>query len=233
MACLAPERGEGPPEHRATTGSPDAPRHGAVVAPRRRRTLQRVRSVTALVIWCCWGVWAVLWFAMAFSTKRTVERPDTSRAVVVVLVVAGVVLLLRSTHLLARGGLLHRHLWGASPLVDAVAIALVVAGLAFTAWARVTLGANWSGSVVFKEDHDLIVQGPYAMVRHPIYTGLLAMMLGSAIAYAEPYGFVLLAAGTFVFVYKSRREERLMVRHFPDQYAAYRRHVKAIVPFVL
>jgi len=189
--------------------------------------------MTPIVIWVCWGIWALLWFAMAFSTKRTVEHPERSRVLVSVLVVAAFVLLVRSGRVLESGGTLHRHLWRGSPLDDAVAIALVVVGLAFTAWARLTLGSNWSGSVVFKEDHELIVKGPYAMVRHPIYTGLLTMMLGSAVAYGEPYGFVLFGAATVVFFYKSRREERLMARHFPDQYAAYRRRVKAIVPYVL
>jgi protein-S-isoprenylcysteine O-methyltransferase Ste14 len=191
-----------------------------------------MRTATSVVIWGCWAAWAVLWFAMAFSTKRTVEHPERSRVLVAVPVVAVLVLVLRAGHGL-QGDALHRQLWAASPVLDAVAIALVVGGLAFTAWARVTLGSNWSGSVVFKEDHELIVTGPYALVRHPIYTGLLAMVLGSAVATAQAFYLGVFGAALVVFYLKSRREEALMSRHFPDAYPAYRRRVKALVPYVL
>lgn len=128
---------------------------------------------------------------------------------------------------------MHHRLWAGSPLLDAVAIVLVAGGLAFTAWARMTLGANWSGSVVFKEDHELVVAGPYALARHPIYTGLLAMLLGTAVAYAEPEAVGAFVVALVVFYVKSRREEALMTRHFPDAYPAYRRRVKALIPYLL
>jgi protein-S-isoprenylcysteine O-methyltransferase Ste14 len=190
-----------------------------------------MRFATPLVIWGCWAVWAVLWFVMAFSTKRTVERPDRPRVVVAVLVVAAGALALRVAQV--QGDALHRRLWAPTTALDALSIVLVVGGLAVTAWARVTLGSNWSGSVVFKADHELIVTGPYALARHPIYTGLLAMLLGSAVASAQPLYLGAFVAALLVLYGKSRREEALMARHFPDAYPAYRRRVKALIPFVL
>lgn len=180
------------------------------------------------VIGWCWIAWLVLWLALAFSTKRTVERSGrwwTSMSVVVIFLVA--------LRVVRASAVWHHALWAPTTLTSAVSVALVVAGLAFTAWARLTLGRNWSGSVTFKEGHELIERGPYAWVRHPIYTGLLAMMLGTALYYAEPLGFVVLAVGAVAFHLKARTEERLMTAHFPDEYPAYRRRVKALIPFVL
>ena len=187
-----------------------------------------MRDSTITVIAGCWIAWFVLWLVMAFSTKRTVERSSRWWAPVSIVALFVVVIRLRG-----GTGALQRAAWTPSVAVSALSVALVVAGLAFTAWARFTIGRNWSGSVVFKEDHELIVRGPYAIVRHPIYTGLLAMMLGTALAYAEPVGFVLFAAGAVAFYVKAQHEERLMTSHFPEQYPAYRRRVKALIPFVL
>jgi protein-S-isoprenylcysteine O-methyltransferase Ste14 len=193
-----------------------------------------VRHVAVTVIAWCWIAWLALWIVMAFSTKRTVERSSkwwvSGLTVVVVVVVVVVAVLLR---VLGGTGTLERAAWTPSPAVSVLSVALVVTGLAFTAWARLTLGRNWSGAVVFKEDQKLIVAGPYAVVRHPIYTGLLAMLLGTALAYAEPIGFFLFAAGVVALYAKARKEEQLMTRHFPGAYAAYRERVKAIIPYVL
>jgi protein-S-isoprenylcysteine O-methyltransferase Ste14 len=110
---------------------------------------------------------------------------------------------------------------------------IVVAGAAFTVWARITLGRNWSAEVTFKQDHELIESGPYALARHPIYTGLIVMALGTAINYGRAIGFALLLSlcgGTW---WKARQEERVMSNHFPDAYAAYKTRVRAIIPFLL
>jgi protein-S-isoprenylcysteine O-methyltransferase Ste14 len=112
-----------------------------------------------------------------------------------------------------------------------LALALVAAGLGFTVWARLHLGRNWSGTVTQKQGHELVRSGPYALVRHPIYTGLLAALLGSAIALGEPRGFL----GVFIvlgaFWRKLRIEEGFMRELFPGQYARYMTEVPALVPF--
>ena len=122
------------------------------------------------------------------------------------------------------------------PHVEALAwtgIVLCVAGLAFCIWARFTLGRNWSGMVTLKGGHELIVHGPYALVRHPIYTGLLTMFVATVIVLGHVAGIV---AAPFVFLgtwIKLRHEEKLMLKQFPEQYAAYQKRVKLIVPFIL
>jgi protein-S-isoprenylcysteine O-methyltransferase Ste14 len=181
------------------------------------------------VIECCWGAWLALWLVMALSAKRTVERSGGVWGWSAGVTVAIVYVAFR----VAAGKSWNHQLFSTPPAVQTLAVVLVVAGLAFCGWARLTLGGNWSGAVTFKEDHELIQRGPYALARHPIYTGMLTMVLGSVIDYPAIVGYVGLAVIVVVFFFKSRREEQLMVEHFPDQYPAYRARVKALVPFVL
>jgi protein-S-isoprenylcysteine O-methyltransferase Ste14 len=94
------------------------------------------------------------------------------------------------------------------------------------------LGGNWSAVVSFKEGHELIDRGPYHYARHPIYTGILLMLLGTAIVDGHAIWIVVLSAAFIGLSIKARSEERLLTRHFPDAYPAYRRRVKAILPFV-
>jgi protein-S-isoprenylcysteine O-methyltransferase Ste14 len=108
-----------------------------------------------------------------------------------------------------------------------------VFGLGVCLWARAVLGRNWSGVVTLKEEHELIVRGPYRFVRHPIYTGLLAMLTGTVI-YQGHLGGIIGLVLVFVSLWiKLSEEEELMLKQFPDQYAAYRGRVKRIIPFLL
>jgi protein-S-isoprenylcysteine O-methyltransferase Ste14 len=124
-------------------------------------------------------------------------------------------------------------MWGPSSVLSFVAVVLVAIGALFAIWARITIGANWSGTVTFKQDHELMQNGPYNVVRHPIYSGLLLMGLASALANDEPYGFLLVAVVVAVFIPKIVIEEKLMTEHFPAEYPQYRQRVKAIIPFIL
>jgi protein-S-isoprenylcysteine O-methyltransferase Ste14 len=111
--------------------------------------------------------------------------------------------------------------------------AICVLGLIFTLWARQTLAGNWSSNVTLKQGHELIRTGPYRIVRHPIYTGLLLMTIGTAIFIGQVRGGVSLLLITLGFWIKLSQEERLLLRHFPDVYPAYQHEVKALVPFVI
>jgi protein-S-isoprenylcysteine O-methyltransferase Ste14 len=177
----------------------------------------------------CWIVWLVYWVTMAFSTKRTIERRGFIgyRVVPLVLIVAWI----------AAARLLHvssqSRLWQTGPALGVVTDCIVLAGALFTVWARITLGRNWSAEVTFKQDHELIEAGPYALARHPIYTGLILMALGTAINYGRAIGFALLLGLCGSLWWKARQEELIMSRHFPDAYADYKMRVRAIIPFVL
>ncbi len=107
---------------------------------------------------------------------------------------------------------------------------LTLAGLFFAVWARRHLGTNWSRSVTLKKGHELITSGPYRMVRHPIYTGLLAGFLGMAVAIGQVRGvlaFLLVLAALWM---KWRLEEQWMREEFGQTYADYARRVPAVAP---
>lgn len=169
---------------------------------------------------CLWFAWAVYWMVAAVSNKATRRResPVSRLAHVLPLIIGGV--------LLGWGDVRPR-----SFMAYWVGVALISAGLAFAVWARVHLGRNWSGSVTVKEGHELIRTGPYAYVRHPIYTGLLTAVLGTAISSGTVralIGLVIIAAS---LVRKLRTEEGFMRDTFPGEYARYSAEVPALIPF--
>lgn len=184
---------------------------------------------TRLFIDCCWVAWALYWLAMAFSTKRTVERGGFLGY----RVAAGLTFLAVGAIGRLVGVSAQSHLWRTSLALGILTDVIVLVGAAFTVWARITLGRNWSAEVTFKQDHELIESGPYGLARHPIYTGLIAMAAGTAINYGRAIGFALLIALCAGVWWKARQEERIMRLHFPDAYEGYSRRVRAIIPHVL
>ena len=183
------------------------------------------------VIGYCWGVFSVIWLLAAFWTKRSVYQESTAQRLrYVVPILLGGFLLFKGNRF--PDPLNHRVI----PHLEALAwigLVLCVVGLAFCLWARFTLGRNWSGVVTLKGGHELITRGPYAWVRHPIYTGLLTMFVATLIVLGHIAGII---AVPFVFVsfwIKLRYEEKLMLQKFPEEYVAYQQHVKRIIPFVL
>jgi len=110
---------------------------------------------------------------------------------------------------------------------------IVLIGLAFALWARAELGRNWSAMVVVKVGPALVRTGPCAIVRHPIYTGIITLALGTALDSGTALALGLLCALCAGLSVKSRREEEVMAAMSPEEYPEYRRHVRALVPYVL
>jgi len=168
-----------------------------------------------------WLAWLLYWVIAALGAKTTQRRESLgSRLSHVVPLLIGVALIVWPLPLLP-----HR------PLTYAVGLGLLMLGLAFTVWARVYLGRNWSGTVTLKEGHELIRSGPYAYVRHPIYTGLLVALLGSAVGCGELRAMIGLCVVAGAFIRKLRIEERFMREIFPGQYQRYCAQVPSLVPF--
>jgi protein-S-isoprenylcysteine O-methyltransferase Ste14 len=164
----------------------------------------------------------------ALFVKRTVERSWSGGRLVLMVLVALAFWVRRNPLVLGQ----HR-LWTPTLSGEWLAAAVVLCGLAVTLWARWALGSNWSGSVTFKQDHELIERGPYRVVRHPIYSGLLLMALGTAMLRARVSEFVFCAVMLVALWFKLRAEEQLLTRHFPEAYPRYRERVRALIPFVL
>jgi protein-S-isoprenylcysteine O-methyltransferase Ste14 len=175
-----------------------------------------------------WLAWAAAWVALSRAVKPTV-RHESRRSRLLHLAPLGVAILLliaghRSGALLAHD-VLPRAAWMAP-----TGAAVTVLGLLFAGWARLVLGRNWSGTVTVKRDHELIRGGPYALARHPIYTGLLTALLGTAIAIDTWGAVAAFAIVTLSFLRKLRTEEAFMQAEFGAAYDAYRAEVPALVP---
>jgi protein-S-isoprenylcysteine O-methyltransferase Ste14 len=177
-----------------------------------------------------WLAWAVYWGLASLDVKTPSRiEPLGSRLL-------HVVPLLIAFSLLSfprRYSALNERFLSLSAWPFWIGAVLTAGGLLFAVWTRHHLGKNWSGVVTVKEDHELITTGPYVIVRHPIYTGLLLAFLGSAIAIGEWRGVLAVVIVLWSLLRKLRFEERWMREQFGERYEAYSRRVPALVPFVL
>ncbi len=180
------------------------------------------------VIVALWIALAIFWLITALFAKQAIRRQTSaSRLVQALLNVAGYFLLFDPA--LSIGILGHRILPHAPSLI-LLGIGLTAAGAAFAMWARIVLAGNWSSDVTVKENHELTTRGPYRLVRHPIYSGLLLAVLGTAISFGLVRGFVGWLCVLTGFLLKLRVEEQFMRHEFGQQYDEYRHKVKALVP---
>lgn len=183
------------------------------------------------LIGALWLIWLIAWIGAAGAVKPTLRKESrVSRLIHGTAMMMGAALL-GVPHLLGHAleVRFHHH----SLVWFTAGTALVVLGLGFASFARIWLGRNWSGTVTVKQDHALIRSGPYALVRHPIYTGMLTALIGTALVIGNgraAIGVAVLLAG---LLYKLRVEERFMTEQFGEAYAQYRREVPALIPFVI
>ena len=177
-----------------------------------------------------WIAWSIYWLVSSRNVKRAVRRESrAARWGHIVPLVVGMLLIVAQR---PSSPVFSMRLLPATRASYWVGVAVLCVGLAFAIWARRYLGTNWSGSVTVKENHELIRTGPYGLVRHPIYTGILTGILGTAVARGELRGVWGLAICTAGFLVKLRREERWMRETFGEAYDRYRATVPMLVPFV-
>lgn len=179
-----------------------------------------------------WLIFIAYWIVAAAGAKRNVGgrawgREGGLRLIIIVLIL----LALRIPAL--------NHAWrhasvyiARDPVAGVAGTTLCALGIGFAIWARVYLGRNWGMPMSRKERPELVTSGPYALVRHPIYSGLMLAMLGSAIAETIFWLVPFVGAGLY-FIFSARTEERIMEQEFPGEYAAYRARTKMLVPFIL
>jgi protein-S-isoprenylcysteine O-methyltransferase Ste14 len=169
-----------------------------------------------------WIIFWVYWFASAYGVKE--GRASRRRTPLNGLTALSVVLLLR----VFGGGSLAVH----SPVLGAIGAVVFACGIALAIWARVYLGRNWGMPMTQKADPELVTSGPYRFVRHPIYSGLLAGLLGTALA-TNLIGLIIVAILGGYFYYSASVEEKNLTAVFPTAYPAYRTGTKMLIPFVL
>ena len=187
-------------------------------------------SQPEVVIYGLWIFWTVSWLAAAIWSSRTVKRPFFGSEVVYRFVTAiGAVMLFGSF----RAGRSLPHLWPHNEMVDWAMAALTATGIAFTWWARIHLGRLWSGNVTKKADHHVVDTGPYGIVRHPIYTGIILASYATAVASGTLVAFVGATVMLLGWYIKARLEERfLRVELDAKAYDAYAARVPMLIPFV-
>jgi protein-S-isoprenylcysteine O-methyltransferase Ste14 len=177
-----------------------------------------------LVFAVVWAVFWLYWLVAAFSAKRgrvSWSRELRIRAVIVVFVI-----------FLIRLGVFRGHSLNTDPWRAGIGLVLFALGLGFAIWARMHIGRNWGTPMTQKDEPELVTSGPYHLVRHPIYSGILAAGIGTAAALSWVWLTAVVLAGVY-FLYGATVEERYMTEQFPDGYSAYKRSTKMLVPFIL
>ncbi len=189
-------------------------------------------SLARNIVLACWIFFVLYWLISARGVKPAVKTtkkfvgfwPTAGRLFIALLVLEGF-----STHplfpfavsLLPRGGALR--------IAGSI---LTVVGLSIAFVARRTIAGNWSGNVEIKQDHELMTTGVYGLVRHPIYTGVLIMSLGTFLVGGNVAVFLFFLSLLLFFLFKVRKEEELLSKHFPADYPAYSQRVKKLIPFL-
>jgi protein-S-isoprenylcysteine O-methyltransferase Ste14 len=179
------------------------------------------------VISGCWGlillIWLVGWGYNLLGGPKTRKR-----AAYTPIWIIGVAVV----YILIRQGIFETLVLAGSspPWVKVIGVILLIPATAFTAWARVSLGDMWSAAPEAKVGHQLRTQGPYKVTRHPIYTGIIGMLLGSLMISGTGYWVLFTVIGLWVVLVKAPQEEKLMVETFGEQYREYQRRVPRIIP---
>ncbi len=170
-----------------------------------------------------WALFWVYWLAAALFIKR--GRVAWSRELRIRAVIAAIVIVL------VRLGVFRERGLTTAPWRYGVGLLLFAVGLGFAIWARVHIGRNWGTPMTQKDDPELVTSGPYQLVRHPIYSGILVAGVGTAVALGWRWLIAVSLAGIY-FGYAASVEERFLADRFPDAYRAYRRTTKMLLPFL-
>ena len=182
-----------------------------------------VRAVE-LVFAVGWAVFWLYWLVAAFSVKR--GRRPWSRELRIRAIIAVVVILL------IRLGAFRGHSLNTDPWRAGIGLVLFALGLGFAISARLHIGRNWGTPMTQKDEPELVTSGPYHLVRHPIYSGILTAGVGTAVALSWLWLTAVALAGVY-FLYSAMVEERYMTDQFPDSYPVYKHSTKMLVPFIL
>jgi protein-S-isoprenylcysteine O-methyltransferase Ste14 len=186
-----------------------------------------LRLLATVGVASCWGAFVLTWLSGAVYNVSH-GPAERTRAPSWLVLVAGLIVAVSLVHLVPAPDW---SVWTTrSVLVRVVGLAVLVVSTVFTLWARLTLGTMWSSAPMVKQQHELRTDGPYAVTRHPIYTGILGMLLGTGLLVGIGQWALLVPVGLVVFEVKIHLEEGLMSAAFPAEYARYRERVPQLIP---
>jgi protein-S-isoprenylcysteine O-methyltransferase Ste14 len=181
----------------------------------------RAVDLTILVIWIVFWIYWLLASSAAKAGRQRWGQFAGFRVAVILLV-----LLLLRLKLLKHNTVTH------NPWLMGIGLAVFLLGLALAVWARIYIGTNWGMPMSRKEDPELVTTGPYSKVRHPIYTGIILGLVGTALAVSLYWLIGAVVMGGY-FIYSATNEERYMTEQFPSDYPEYKQSTKMLIPFVL
>jgi len=190
-----------------------------------------MNNIFLLFIYLCFAAQIIFWLSKAPDTRRNIENNGgwTMRIIAVIVVLSVIFFKKQLGNIIP---ILNTYLWSNTSTISVIACLITFYGMLIMIWARNTLGQNWSANITFKENHELIKHGPYAWVRHPIYSGLLLMILGPVIYSGSVAGIILFGLFFLGAYLKAYREERLLINHFKEKYLQYKEETKAIIPLI-
>ena len=184
-----------------------------------------------LVIPSLWGVWCLVWLVLARSAKKAQWRESFRSKMSYS--APGAVAFISLWLVAPPDQFWFRPIVPWSPVFQWIGVFLMLAGFALSIWARLVLGRNWSATVTLKQDHELIARGPYRLVRHPIYSGLLLACVGTALPREDLRAVAALALILLSFLRKAGIEEVKLSQYFGPAYREYKQRTKALIPYLL
>ena len=192
------------------------------------------------IIIISWAAYILIWVIMSLNVKRDIRGGFSKlwRHFLWIRIIAAVSLIFIAARI-ATG---HAHYSGQIPIfyqgifhttlvLGWTGAIITFIGVSFAIWARFHIGRNWSPRPAVKENHELVTSGPYAYVRHPIYTGLLLSAFGTFLT-GSYFGLVVLIIALIIFISRIGREEKIMLELFPNDYPEYKKRTKVLIPFI-
>jgi protein-S-isoprenylcysteine O-methyltransferase Ste14 len=187
-----------------------------------------VKLTPEIVVYASWILFCLYWFISAFAAKRTAKREASGERLVHVLFMAGGYILLFNPD--PHWGVLNERFLPEIAPIAWFGGAVTLAGVLFAVWARRSIGKFWSAAVTIKEGHQLVRSGPYAHIRHPIYTGLLTAVAGTTLELGRYRALVALVIFVIGFSRKAKKEEAFLAHEFGESFDEHKRHTGFFLP---
>lgn len=180
------------------------------------------------VVVACWIVFLIYWFISSFFAKKSVTKRNLGWKWILI----AVFLIILANLGIKFLNLYFSPLFSPSYTIDFIASSFAILGVMGAVWARTVLGRNWSGYVTYKKNHELVTNGPYRWVRHPIYSSILLMLIGTFLYYPSLWIITVFPVYIGIFFWRMGKEEEIMIKLFGNKYRNYMKRTKRLIPFV-
>ncbi len=192
-------------------------------------TVSFFQNISVIIL--CWIVFLLYWLISSFFVKKSETRRNWKSQIIwrIVIVVLVIIFIVISKNQSDLKGIL-QPFFSSSLVLQIIWTVLTVSGLVVAVWARTVLGRNWSGYVTYKKDHELVTEGPYKFVRHPIYTGAILMVIGTFLYYPNIFVLSFLISWSTMFMIRTKEEEKIMIKLFGKRYLDYMKKTKRLIP---